>query len=167
MSTFVTVNTYAHTTTFIADKMLRSLQLIVRESGLDPGALAHDWGVLERGIRTWLGTKDLETVVLEVYDPRDAELVGRWDFVIIYGYDAGEDGMWVDTAAIRYAILKAGLWPEQCAYRLVAVTKPGRPAVEGWATTNLRSTDGFARHAVGTTIGAVGAGASTAYWRRA
>ena len=167
MTTFVTANTYVHTTTYITDKMLRSLLFIIRESGLDPSRFAGDWAWMERGIRTWLGTRDLETVILEVYDPYDSQLVGRWDFEIVYGYGSHGDGtMWVDTDAIRYAIRKAGLWPSQCAYRLVAVTKPGRPDVAGWSRTTLRSTDGFARHSIGTTIGAVGAGTSTAYWRR-
>jgi len=167
MTTFVTANTYVHTTTYITDKMLRSLQFIIRESGLDPSKFANDWGWMERGIRTWLGTRDLQTVILEVFDPYDGALVGRWDFEIVYGYGSdGDGGMWVDTDAIRYAIRKAGLWPSECQYRIVAVTKPGRPDVEGWSRTTLRSTDGFVRHSIGTTIGAVGAGTSTAYWRR-
>jgi len=167
MSTFVTANTYTHTTTYITDKMLRSLQLIIRESGLDPSKFANDWEWMERGIRTWLGTQDLQTVILEVYDLLGGQLVGRWDFDIIYDYDGdGDGGMWADTDAIRYAIRKAGLWPSQCQYRLVTVTKPGRPDVAGWSGTTLRSTDGFARHSIGTTIGAVAAGTSTAYWRR-
>lgn len=167
MSTVVSANTFVHTTTYISDKMLRSLLLIIRESGLDPTKFAKDWDWMDRGVRTWLGTQDLKTVILEVYEPRDSGLVGRWDFEILYGYGADGDGsMWVDTDAIRYAIRKAGLWPSECDYRLVAVTKPGRPDVEGWSRATLRSTDGFVRHSIGTTIGATGAGTSTAYWRR-
>jgi hypothetical protein len=167
MSTFVTANTYVHTTTYITDKMLRSLLFIIRESGLDPAKFACDWDWMERGIRTWLGTQDLQTVILEVYDPRDGELVGRWDFDIIYGYGGDGDGsMWVDTDAIRYAIGKAGLWPSQCEYRVITITNPWRPDVTGWSRTTVRSTDGFARHSISTTIGAIGAGTSTAYWRR-
>jgi len=167
MSTFVAVSTYSHTVTYITDKMLRSLQFIIRESGLDPAQFASDWEWMERGIRTWLGTRDLEKVVLEVYDPSDGELVGRWDFEIVYGYgNDGDGGMWVDTDAIRHAIRKAGLWPSQCKYRIVTDTKVGRPDVAGWSRTTFRSTDGFVRHSIGTTIGAVGAGSSTAYWKR-
>ncbi len=167
MSTFVAVNTYVHTTTYITDKLLRSLQMIIRESGLDPAKFANDWAWMERGIRTWLGTRHLETVVLEVFDPRDDGLVGRWDFDIIYDYDSdGDGGMWVDTDAIRFAIRKAGLPASRCGYRLVVDTKPGRPNVVGWSSTTFRSTAGLVRHVVGTTIGAAGAGTSTAYWRR-
>jgi hypothetical protein len=167
MSTFVAANTHAHTTTYIADKMLHSLNFIIRESGLDPAKFVNDWKCMERGIRTWLDTRDLEHVVLEVFDPGSGGLVGRWDFEIVYGYGLdGDGGMWVDTDAIRYAIRKAGLWPSQCDYRLVATTKSGRPDVEGWSSATLRSTDGFIRQSIGTTIGAVGVGTSTAYWRR-
>lgn len=165
-TTFVAANTYVHSVTYITDKMLRSLQFIIRESGLDPSKMG-EWAVLELGIRTWLASRHLESLVLEVYDPRDNGLINRWDFEILYGYGSdGDGGMWLDTDAIRHAIRKAGLWPSEAAYRLVAVTRPGRPDVSGWGPATLRSTDGFIRHSVGTTIGAIGAGTSTAYWRR-
>ncbi len=166
MTTVVRADTYTYTSTYITDKMLRSIQYIVRESGLDPSKLAGEWECLERGIRKWLGTHDLEAVVLEVSNPTTGQLVGRWDFDIVYGYGSNGDGeMWVDTDAIRFSIRKAGIWPSHCAYRVVATTKPGRPDVEGWSSTTMLSTDGFVRHSIGTTIGAVGAGTATAYWR--
>lgn len=165
MSTFVVTNT--HTTTYITDKMLVSLFLIIKASGLSPKKLTDEWPALERGIRSWLDSGHLEAVILEVFNPRTGRLVGRWDFDIVYGYGSdGSSGFWLDTDAIRYAILKAGLWPSECDYRLVTTTSSGRPDVVGWAPTTLRSTDGFTRHSIGTTIGAVGAGSSTAYWRR-
>ena len=167
MTTNVYVNTYTHTTTYITDKMLNSIQFIVREIGLDPSKAADHWEATELGIRTWLGTQDLDTVILEVYDPSSGSLTGRWDFDIIYGYGSDGDGsMWVDTDAIRYAIKKAGLVPVECQYRIVAITKTGAPDVVGWSRTTLRSTDGLSRHSIGTTIGAVGAGTGTAYWRQ-
>ena len=167
MTTFVQADTHTHTVTYITDKMLRSIQFIIRESGLDPSKFADDWQVMERGIRTWLGTHDLEALILEVYDPTDGGLVGRWDFEIVYGYGRGDadGGMWVDTDAIRFAIRKAGLWPKECEYRVVAHTNPQRHDVDGWSRTTLLSTAGFARHSIGTTIGAIGIGTGTAYWR--
>jgi hypothetical protein len=167
MSTLVSVNTYIHSVTFVTDKMLTSLKLIIILSGLDPGKLTSDWGALERGIRTWLGTKDLKRVVLEVYRPGSQTLVNRWDFDIEYGFCSGDDGtMWIDPAAIRFAIKKCGFDPAGCDYRIIAVTKLGRQNVLGWGPATLLSTDGFVRHSVGTTIGANPLGTRTGYWRQ-
>lgn len=166
MSTFVVVNTYTHSVTYVADKMLHSLHQIIRESGLSPEKLTDDWNTLQRGISTWLSTKDLEEVTLEVFDPGTDALVGRWDFELYYGA-AGDGAMWVNTEDIRYHILKAGKWPGHCDYRIVLTTKPGRPAVAGWSSTTFRSTEGFVRQSIGTTIDGNGhISAGSAYWRK-
>lgn len=167
MSTFAYVNTYAHSVTYVTDKLLLSLKEIIRGSGLSPERLADQWDNLHRGLRTWLGSRHLEAVILEVYDPGTDELVGRWDFDVFYG-SVGEGGMWVDTDDIRYHILKSGRWPSECEYRVVVTNKAGRPDVPGWSKAELRSTEGFIRQSLGTTIGGNGhlkGGAS--YWRKA
>ena len=166
MSTFVVVNTYTHSVTYVADKMLHSLHQIIRESGLNPEKLTDDWDTLQRGISTWLASYHLESVTLEVFDPDTDALVGRWDFEIYYG-TAGDGAMWVNTEDIKYHIRKAGQWPSLCDYRVIISTKPGRPAVAGWSSTTFRSTDGFVRQCIGTTIDGNGhVSAGTAYWRK-
>ncbi len=166
MSTFVRVNTYTHSVTFVANNLLLCLQEIVRRSGLDPDKIAADWVVLERGIARWLDTRDLETVTLEVFNPTTNRLVDRWDFTIAYGWTGGTGGFWVDTDQIRYAILKKGVVPSTCNYCVVAQTKPGRPDVPGWSATTYRSTTGFIRQSIGTTLDASGLSAGAAYYRR-
>jgi hypothetical protein len=166
MSTFVTVNTYTHSVTYVTDKMLKSLKEIIRLSGLSPDKLTSEWIVLDRGIKAWLTTKDLQRVNLEVYNPTTDKLIGRWDFDISYGF-SGDSAFWVDTEAIKYHIIKSGQWPSICDYRIVLTTKPGRPNVEGWSTTTLRSTDGFVKQGVGTTIDGSGLSTGTYYWRKA
>ncbi len=137
MSTFISVNTYTHSVTYVASNVLMCLQEIIRRSGLDPGKIATDWVVLERGLSRWLETQHLETVTLEVFNPRTNELVGRWDFSISYAWTGGSGAFWVDTDQIQYAILKQGMWPSSCAYRVIASTKPGRPDVQGWSSNIL------------------------------
>lgn len=167
MSTLVFVNTYTHSVTFVTDKMLMSLKRIILWSGLDAGKLTREWHVLERGIRTWLRSGDLEQIVLEVHWPVTRSLVRRWDFDVEYDIGTnGEGEMWIDPDAIRYAIKKCGLDPAGCDYRIVAVTKPGRPDVDGWVPATLLSTEGLVRNSVGTTIGANPLATRTAYWRR-
>jgi hypothetical protein len=165
MSTFVVVNTYAYSITYVTDKILNSIKNIIRLSGLSPEKLTGEWPILERGIKKWLEGEFLEEIHLEVYNPVTDALVGRWDSEIFYGY-TGDGAFWVDPDAIKYHIKKAGVWPSTCEYRIVVTTKPGRPDVAGWGTATLRSTDGFLKQSIGTTIDGSGLSAGTGYWRK-
>lgn len=165
MSSSTFVISYAYTVTYVAAKMVLLLKEIIREIGLDPGKLAGDWPSHEEAISTWLGSRHLERVTLEVYDPRDDSLVRRWDIDVVYS-SVGDGSLWVDTAAIRYAIAKAGLAPSSCHYEIKIKNKPGRPDVPGWGPCGYRSTDGFKRYTVGAAVGGNGLAAQAAYWSR-
>jgi hypothetical protein len=165
-TTFIAVNTYAHSVTFVANNLLLCLQEVIKASGLNPARIAADWTVLEAGLARWLETGHLEAVSLEVYDPTTDNLVGRWDLAIAYGWTGGTGVFWIDADQIKYAIQKQGHWPSSCAYRVLADTKPGRPDVPGWSGTAYRSTAGFVRQSIGTTMDAAGLGATAAYYRK-
>lgn len=91
----------------------------------------------------------------------------RFDFEIDYAYGNGDDGdLWLDSDAIGYAIRKKGAVPSRCSYRVVARRSTGAPAVEGWASTTLRSTDGFTRRSTGTALGGGNIGANLSYYAR-
>lgn len=165
MTTLVAVNTYTHSVTYVSDKILKSLKDIILLSGLSPEKLARDWEVLHRGIKIWLSSQDLQDVHLEVYNPNTGKLIGRWDFEVYYGY-SGDGAFWVDTDAIKYHIIKAGQWPSTCDYRIVVTTKPGQPDVAGWSGTTLRSTNGFVKQSIGTTLDGGGLSTGTGYWRK-
>ena len=164
--TSVGVYSYTHSTTYVADNILKSLKDIIQYSGLDPSKFVGDWEVNRRGVKIWLETEHLETVVLEIYDPRDDELLYRWDIDIVYGW-TGDGSFWVDTDQLRYAIRKAGIAPSSARYDIVLRCKPGRPDVTGWSPCRMRSTDGMLRQSLGTTVEHHGLGGNTAYWRRA
>ncbi len=163
MSTYAFVNTSAHTVTHVTNKLLLSFKEIIRETGLDVTKMSREWPTLERGVSAWIGSKHLENVILEIFDAKSGALVGRWDIEIAYGY-IGDGSLWVDTDAIKYSIRKAGLAPRGCDYRFVVTRKPNARSVEGWSTCELRSTVGFSRYCIGTTIGGSGLGANVAYW---
>jgi hypothetical protein len=162
------VNTYAFSVNYLASNMLRQLQDLVRELGLNPQWFVDDWPSAENAISTWLHSRDLESVALEIYDPtRPARAILVPQFDVVYGTDSDGDGsFWVDSDAIRYRMLKAGAMPSQCSYSLLCYTKPGRPAVEGWGPVGERSREGMSRYVAGKTIGAPGLSATTAYWAR-
>lgn len=166
MGVSVSVRSYTHATTYVAENILRSLKNILLYSGLDPDKLTDDWDVLHRGIKTWIDSGHLTKVVLEVFDPTSDALVGRWDVNVSYEWSGGDGQFWTDTDAIRFAIKKAGVLPSTARYRVVATTAAGRPDVTGWSSTTLRSTDGMVEQRIGTSIEASGLGGGVSYYRR-
>jgi hypothetical protein len=165
MSTFTVSTTYSHSVTHVAAKMLLTIKEIIREIGLDPAKFVADWPSYELAISTWLSSRHLQRVILEVFNPITGELVKRFDMDVAYA-TVGEGTLWVDTAAVRYSIAKAGLVPSTCQYELLVENSPGRPEVPGWGACALRSTEGFRRFGVGATIGGTGLTAQTSYWSR-
>jgi Bacterial HORMA domain 2 len=163
--TSVAVYSYTHSITYVADNILRSFKDIIRLSGLDPENLVESWGSEMLALKTWLQSGHLECVVLEVFDPVTDALVGRWDIDVAYGV-VGDGRFWTNTEQIKYHIRKAGLLPSEARYRLLMQNKRGRPDVDGWQPTEYRSTKGFARHSLGSTIEHNGLGARAAYWRK-
>lgn len=170
MTASVRVNTHTYATTHVATNMLRGMKQIIRESGLSISSIQGQWAVLEAGVTTWLDSKHLKGLVLEVYDPgkpAGADLVGRFDFTIDYTYYGDGDGdLWLDPDTVSYTVCKNGSYPARCDYRLIADTAPGHPAVTGWSITTVRSTAGFTRHSVGTALGGGSLGAGLSYYTR-
>ena len=166
--TNVAVNTYTHSVTYVADNILKSLKDIIRLSGLDPSEFVGDWDTHMRGVQTWLNTGDLETVELEIYDPKTDALIFRWDI---------DDLLWLvgrgrrvfgptpsssDTRSERPVWLQA-----RRATGSFCIRSPDGPMSIGWSKTTGRSTEGMVRQSLGTTIEHSGLGASTSYLRRA
>lgn len=166
MSTNVSVNTYTYSVTYVTEEMMRSLKEIIRLSGLSLTNILNNWSSVETAVHTWLSSRTLEKVTLEVYSATTDKLVVRWDFDIEYSYKSGDDGsLWADPDAIRYAIQKAGSFPSTCKYEFLLLAPRGE-SVSGWGPRNYRSTDGFSRYNVGTTIGADSLASTTSYWRK-
>jgi hypothetical protein len=169
MNTAVRVSTTTHTTTHVATNMLNSMRAIIKGCGLDTARIRGEWAVLEDGIATWLGSRHLEALTLEVYRPGAGRgvLAGRFDFTIDYGYYPDGDGdLWVDPDTVAHAIRKTGAFPGRCDYDIIARTSPGRPDVSGWTAGSYRSTDGFTRKSVGTAIGGGSLGTGLSYYER-
>jgi len=166
MGVSVSVRSYTHATTYVADNILKSLKNILLYTGLDPENLADEWEVLHRGIKTWIDSGHLQKVVLEIYDPKTDALVGRWDINITYDWTGGDGQFWTDTDAIRFAIKKAGVLPSAARYRVMTTTASGRPDVDGWSSTTFRSTEGMIEQRIGTSIEASGLSGGVSYYRR-
>lgn len=162
----VSVNTYTHSVTYVADNILKSFKDIILMSGLNPEIFSEKRESNLRAIRTWIESRHLERVILEIFDPRTNKLVTRWDIDVEYNWSSGDGSFYTDTDQLRYHILKAGLAPSQARYSLIAVTSPGEPSVPGWSDCTMRSTDGMVRQSLGSTIQHNGLGGNSSYWRK-
>lgn len=162
--TSVAVNTYAHSVTYLADNVLKSLKDIIRESGLNPGNFVSDWSTNKRAMSRWLETQDLRCVVLEIYNPNTNALITRWDIDIRYDW-TGNGEFWTDTTQLKYHLRKAGVAPSSAKYQLILNVKPNAPDVDGWGDCAFRSTDGMVRQSLGSTVEHSGLAANAAYWR--
>lgn len=165
MGSNVSVNTQAHSITYVTDQLLQSLKLIITEIGLDKSKFVGQWPSYDLGISTWLKSGHLSALILEVTN--SGTLVTRCDFTINYTYGTGDGSMWIDTDAIRNTISKFGAIPASCDYKVVATLNFGAPSVIGWGDTTLHSVSGFVKQSIGTTIGTHTIGAQTDYWRKA
>ena len=116
MSTSTFVISYTYSVTYVTTKLLLMLKEIIREIGLDPSKLTNDWASYEKAFSTWLANRELEHVRLEIYNPQTNGFVTGWEFDILYS-SVGDGSLWVDTAAIRYAIVKQGLVPSTLSVR--------------------------------------------------
>ena len=100
MST-VSVYSYTHSVTYVTDNVLKSLKDIIRLSGLSPTNLVNSWESKHRAIKTWIESKHLECVELEIYNPLTNALILRWDLDIVYKWSDGDGSFYTDTEQLK------------------------------------------------------------------
>src|SRR3546814_6318166 len=93
-----------------------SSDLIILLSGLDPTNLVDGWASKMRALQTWLESRHLDVVVLEIFNSKTDALIGRWDIDVVYTTGSGDGGFWTDKDQIRYHVRKAGLVPSEAKY---------------------------------------------------
>lgn len=162
----VSVRSYTHSVTYVVDNILKSFKEIIRLSGLSPSKMVGQWESIQRAMTTWINSGHLKGVTLEVYDPSSDGLVTRWDIDVVYGYSGGDGNFWTDTDQLAYEIKKAGCWPSLANYDIILRTEPGRPDVYGWSPCQFRSTEGFTKKSLGTTVEHCGLGGNASFYRR-
>ena len=165
-STTVSVRSYTHTVTYVVDNILKTFKDIITLSGLSPAKMVGNWGITQNAMTTWINSGDLIGVTLEVYNPLTDALITRWDVDVVYAYSSSNERFWTDTDQLAYEIKKAGVWPKDASYDLILRSKVGRPDVTGMVACEFRSTDGFAKKTLGTTVEHSGLGGNASVYRR-
>src|SRR3546814_16371899 len=68
----------------------------------DPTNLVDGWASKMRALQTWLASRHLDVVVLEILNSKTDALIGRWDIDVVYTTGSGDGGFWTDTDQIRH-----------------------------------------------------------------
>ena len=167
MGTSVYSQTYlrTHSIVFLSDSFRNTLREVIRENGLSPEKLMQDWDAIERGIKTWLDSRHLNSVVVEFFRPGNSAAMARWDFPVEYTGSGVDDDMWLDKAYLRQLIAKAARPSSDCTYRILLGNNPGAPAVTGLVDCSYLSTGSLSARKSGTVIATGHLTASATYWR--
>lgn len=150
---------------FLSDNLRNALREIIREYGLNPNNLMQDWTLMEVGIRTWLHSGHLESIVIEFFKPGASTASARWDVPIGYDGSGVVDDMWLDKDYLRQLIAKSKRPTTDCVYRIILVTSPGKPWVDGFTSCTFLSTGSLAARHAGTVIATGYMTAGVTYWR--
>jgi hypothetical protein len=161
------VHTYnrTHSITYLSDNLRNTLREVIREYGIGPDKLMQEWVVIERGIKTWLETGHLKSVVVEFYKLGSSTASARWDFPTGYEGSGSDDDMWTDKAYLRQLIAKSAQPTLDCTYRILLSVKSGAPQVDGFEDQAFLSTGSLSARQAGTVIATRHMTAAVLYWR--
>jgi hypothetical protein len=154
-----------HSITFLSDNLANTLRDVIREYGISPDRLVQNWPTTERGIKAWLETGHLKSVVVEFYKPGSSVVSARWDFPTGYEGSGADDDMWRDKAYLRQLIAKSARPTLDCVYRILLSVKHGAPDVPGFSDSPFLSTGSLAARPAGTVIATRHMTAAAVYWR--
>jgi Bacterial HORMA domain 2 len=68
MSTRVSVNSFVYSVTHVTGEMMSGLKTIILLSGLSLEKIRNNWESVETAIYTWLTSRHLKKVTLEIYN---------------------------------------------------------------------------------------------------
>ena len=154
-----------HNIVFLSDNLRNTLREVIRENGISTDKLMQDWDTIERGIKTWLNSGHLNSIVVEFFRPGATVSSARWEFPIGYAGSGVQDDMWLDKNYLRQVIAKSARPTTDCTYRIILCTNAGRPAVSGFTDCSFLSTGGLAARQAGTVIATGHMTAAVTYWR--
>lgn len=143
--------TRTQTATYVAQKIVGAMQLILTELGLGSASFRYDWRGPERAMAFWMDERTLISADVEVYDVSTDRMVTLFAFPISYYDSTATDATFrSDLEMARNAARKALPYVGAgIAFRFLIYARPNHTPLPGWTTTTARSTDGMTKYAVG------------------
>lgn len=163
----VRVRTSVHVTarsyTYLVNEINRVFLEAITGAEMDPSAFVDNQEIIEKGLRTWMTLRQLDTAYLEIYDPVTEVVKTRIDLAIEFT-ENGDEYYRTDIERVRQELAAGGKFAG-CQYRVLVTTTPNAAAVNGWSAATLRNVDHLRRYDVGDVIRAAAAGASMSVLR--
>jgi hypothetical protein len=161
------VNIAVYPVTYVSNEILNSLIRIVDKRGLGLDYINQNKNTIADGLFTWLGTRHLEKVVLEIYDSDKNGVLERFDMCFEYSavVPSTSDSIFeTNLKKLEDFLGRLPNLPADANYRVVVVLGDGAPDVPGWSPTSLRSVDHLKNQKLGGFIRADYIGAAMEYW---
>lgn len=153
VATSTQVNVAARSFVHTAQKLVELTSAIARGRGLGQKYLIDNLPAIERGLRTWLVSKHLESMRVEIWDPRTDKAVEVYEFHVRYEpLRGGEETFESQSERLDEELAKLHSLRPGLLWRIIVATKPDRPAVEGWTPTTPRDTGPLTRREAGRMI---------------
>lgn len=179
-TTKVDVSTWTAANTYATNQTIRLILNYINERGLDTNRITEGRDSIERALFTWLTSRHLKAVIIEVYDPETDSVKERFDVPFEYTPPKDADEETVQQVqkqqfeSLQDEILKQirrmDAPPSGCVYRIVARLKDENdegqspPKVRGWSPTSLRDTGKLDRKKLGKWLDAGSIEGSAAIW---
>ncbi|MBI1744517.1 hypothetical protein HYR54_15830 [Candidatus Acetothermia bacterium] len=122
---------------------------------LDTNMLINGRDSIEKVLKTWITSRHLKAVFLEVYHPGSNQCVARFD--LVYSYDptcSNEAGGYtIKMDSIDEVVKQLKSKVQGAIYRIIVDLAENAPQVPGWTPTQPLSTDGLTKESIGNVFG--------------
>jgi len=166
--TEVGVKTWTSTYNFVVNETVTLLMQYVNNRGLDSSKLTTMREQLEDALWTWLSSRHLSRVRIEVYEPEANEATECFD--LAFDIERPQDLSTAEIERIQERkfdsyheevlenLRELDAPPDDCTYRILVWLRPTNdvgeepPTVDGWSRTTARSTDHLEKTDLGDAI---------------
>lgn len=161
------VNIAVYPVTYVSNEVLNFLIRIIDRRGLNLDYINVHKNTLVDGLFTWLSTRHLEKLILEIYDSSTDKVLERFDMCFEYSavVPTTSDSIFESNLKkLEDFLEKLPKLSSNSNYRVIVILSEGAPEVPGWSPTSLRPVDHLKNLKLGGLIKADYIGVAMEYW---